>query len=336
MSATPLISLIIPAYNVADYLPQCLDSAVGQTYPHLEIIVIDDGSMDGTTEIIDRYAAQDRRIAAIHQPNAGIMAVRKRAIEAAAGEYLCFLDGDDYLPSEAVETLYRGIRELRTDIVCADEIRISPDYRAERPERWTGTIDGDTIMRYQLTNRMEGYLHAKLYRRSLFDGLRYPADISLAEDKLMNIQIAAKGPTVGHIRYTAYYYVKRQSSISHRTTPIEYNIRLADYAETYLREAGCADRFRPELTLMRLKFYWLYICHSSSPSIAGHPFVADLYEKLKEPAVRELARTNFTAGERAVIRLHKRPATAGLGKLLTTVLRIRASIAKRTGGKKKE
>ncbi|MCC8036020.1 MAG: glycosyltransferase [Rikenellaceae bacterium] len=117
MDRTPLVSLIIPAYNVAEYLPQCLDSALGQTYPNLQIVIVDDGSTDRTPSVIDRYAASDPRVMAIHQENAGVMLARKRAIEAATGEYLCFLDGDDYLPLDTVEILYRGIEQWQTDII---------------------------------------------------------------------------------------------------------------------------------------------------------------------------------------------------------------------------
>lgn len=331
---TPLISLIIPAYNIAEYLPQSLNSAIGQTYTNLEIIVIDDGSTDSTSDIIDHYAVEDARIVPIHHVNnTGIMVVRQEGIQTATGDYVCFLDGDDYMPTDAIATLYDAIQQLHTDIVCADEIRIGKGYSIERPELWTGIIDGETFMRYQLTNYMEGYLHAKLYKRSLFADLHYPTDISLAEDKLINIQIAAKDPMVGHIPYIAYYYIKRHSSITHHTTPIEYNIRLTEYAERFLHEQGYADRFRPELTLMRLKFYWLYISHSSSANISHLPFVQDLYNRLREPAVKELMQSNFTPEERAAIRLHKRKATAWIGKLITTEARIRKSISKRLGNK---
>lgn len=333
MSETPLISLIIPAYNVASYLPQCLDSALGQTYSNLQIVIVDDGSTDRTPSVIDRYAASDPRIMAIHQKNAGVMLARKRAIEAATGEYFCFLDGDDYLPRDAVEILYRGIELLNTDIICGDLSRIGRDYMIGIPEKWDGTIDGDTFMRYQLTNVMEGYLVAKLYRRGLFEGLQYPADISLAEDKFLNIQIAAKGAKVGHIAKNAYFYVKRQDSVSHRTLPIEYSIRYAAHVERFLREEGCYDRFEKEFVLMQVKFYLMYINHTSSPSIAGHPFTARLYEQLRKPEMQEMMADRFSAGERTVIRLHKSRVTAWMGKVVTTGLRIRQSIAKRTGGK---
>lgn len=333
MDRTPLVSLIIPAYNVAEYLPPCLDSALGQTYANLQIVIVDDGSTDRTPSVIDRYAASDPRITAVHQENAGVMLARKRAIEAAAGEYLCFLDGDDYLPRNAVEILYRSIEQWQTDIICGDLSRVGRDYTIGIPEKWDGTIDGDMFMRYQLTNVMEGYLVAKLYRRGLFEGLHYPADISLAEDKFLNIQIAAKGATVGHIAQNVYFYVKRQDSVSHRTPPIEYSIGYAAHVERFLREKGCYDRFEKEFVLMQVKFYLMYINHTSSPSIAGHPFTVRLYEQLRKPEMREMMADRFSAGERAVIRLHKSRATAWMGKIASTARRIRQSVAKRTGSK---
>lgn len=332
----PLISLIIPAYNVAAYLPQCLDSAVRQTYPNLEIIVVNDGSTDQTPEIAHAYAERDPRIKVVDKSNGGLVMARKSGLEASRGEYIMHLDGDDYLNNDAVEALYDGIKRLKTDIVCADLKRVGKDYTVERREAWDGTIDGDTFMRYLLTNRMEGYLVAKLYKRSLYEGLRFRGDISLFEDKFMNIQIAAQGPTVGHVRHIVYNYVKRQESISHRSTPIEYSIRLAGYIEEVLRQSGCQERFRNESTIMQLKFYWLYISHTSNPSIARHPFTIRLYEQLREPEMRRMLTAYFSAGERAVILLHKRRGTAWMGKVLTTASRIRQSIAKRTTHKKQD
>lgn len=90
-----LISVIVPAYNIAPWLSRCLDSILAQTYKNLEIIVIDDGSTDGTSQIIDEYVKKDSRIVAIHQKNAGLVAVRNRGIEIAKGDWIGFVDGDD-------------------------------------------------------------------------------------------------------------------------------------------------------------------------------------------------------------------------------------------------
>lgn len=328
----PLISLVIPAYNVASYLSDSIDSAIHQDYANLEIIVINDGSTDRTADIIDHYAARDSRIRPIHQGNAGIMAVRHRAIEMATGDYLCFLDGDDLLTPKAISTLYEAMQCSSADIVCGDEIRVGKDYRQRWSECWEGIIDGATFLRYQLTNRMEGFLHAKLYKRVLFEGLEYPPEISLAEDKYINIQIATRKPTVLHIPFVAYQYVKRQESVSHRIPPIEYGIGYTQHVEEYLRRAGCYEQYEAEVELMRIRFYLMHIGHTSNPSIAHLPFTHHIYAQLKRPEVERLVRNELRQGEVAIIQLYRRRGTVWMGKVLTTVLRIRQSLLKRMKG----
>lgn len=95
--STPLISVIIPVYNVEKYLRRCLDSVIAQTYQKLEIICVDDGSIDDSGKICDQYAVRDARIKVIHQENQGLSAARNRGIDAADGEYIAFVDSDDYI-----------------------------------------------------------------------------------------------------------------------------------------------------------------------------------------------------------------------------------------------
>ena len=95
-----LVSVIIPAYNIEDYIGRCLDSIISQTYKNLEIIVVDDGSRDRTGEILDNYAKKDRRIKVIHKENGGVSSARNKGIEVAEGDYIGFIDGDDLIEPE--------------------------------------------------------------------------------------------------------------------------------------------------------------------------------------------------------------------------------------------
>ena len=99
----PVISIIVPVYNVAPFLSRCLDSLVGQTYENLEIICVDDGSTDGSAAILDACAAKDSRIKVIHQENAGVSVARNRGLDAATGEFVTFVDADDWLEPDADE-----------------------------------------------------------------------------------------------------------------------------------------------------------------------------------------------------------------------------------------
>lgn len=329
----PLISVVIPVYNIGSYLTACLDSVAGQTYDNLEIIVIDDGSTDNSGEIIDWYAAQDKRFVVIHQENAKLVKVWKKGIETATGEFVSFVGGDDYITPDCIEKLYLGIVEMGVDITCGDHYRVSPDYCIKREEQWKGVIDGDTYMKYQLTNYMEGYICIKLFRREFLQGLDFPHVIS--EDKYLSVQIAAKGPWLGRVKEGIYYYVNRKDSLTHGAKPLEEGIKLADHIEQFLRKEGLYEKYAPWMTITRLNLYWLYINSTSRKSIARNPYVIDLQNRAKDPEVQKLMKEYLPWDRRAVIRLHRSDSTVWLGKTLTTVCRIAESIKKRLPGSQK-
>lgn len=119
MSDSPLISVIIPVYNVEKYLHRCLDSVIEQTYKNLEVILIDDGSTDHSGEICDDYAAKDVRIHVIHQENQGVSAARNKGLDTAKGEYIAFVDSDDYILPEMYAKMLECIIENNVDFcVC--------------------------------------------------------------------------------------------------------------------------------------------------------------------------------------------------------------------------
>ena len=116
---TPLISVIIPVYNVEKYLRRCLDSVIAQTYQNLEIICVDDGSIDDSGKICDQYAVRDARIKVIHQENQGLSAARNRGLDAAEGEYIAFVDSDDYILEDMYKKMLDKLLDYSVDLcVC--------------------------------------------------------------------------------------------------------------------------------------------------------------------------------------------------------------------------
>lgn len=130
---SPCISIIIPIYNTAPYLRQCLDSVCGQTYPHLEIICVDDGSTDNSPAILDEYAARDSRVKLIRQSNAGVSAARNAGLEAATGEYVTGVDPDDYLELHAYERILSHL-DATADIVCFGTVMEDEDKQPLQAE----------------------------------------------------------------------------------------------------------------------------------------------------------------------------------------------------------
>ncbi|MCR5608438.1 MAG: glycosyltransferase [Lachnospiraceae bacterium] len=126
---TGLVSVIVPVYNVADYLRAGLDSIINQTYENLQIIVVDDGSTDGSGAICDEYAAFDNRIQVIHKENGGLSSARNSGLSIAEGEYVYFFDSDDYVDASIIERLLTTMQETDSDLVCCNKVKVYEDVQ---------------------------------------------------------------------------------------------------------------------------------------------------------------------------------------------------------------
>lgn len=169
------VSLIIPVYNTEKYLRKCLDSAVQQTYPQMEIICVDDGSTDLSGKIVDEYSARDSRIIAVHQPNAGESAARNTGLGRATGEYIGFMDCDDWIEPDMYETLVKLLEENDADMAIGSwfcETEISQPIKNEKTVK-NGTISNRELMRYLYERdsyRAFAYMWDKLYKREILFG----------------------------------------------------------------------------------------------------------------------------------------------------------------------
>ena len=177
----PLISVIVPCYNVEEYLPKCIESILNQTYRNLEILLVDDGSPDNCGRICDEYAAKDSRIRIIHKKNGGLSDARNAALDVMTGEYVTFIDSDDYVSDDYVEYLYKIIKESGVKLSVSSYQTFVDDSSAEictnNPlfVKIVHTNDALTGMFYQQIFDTSAW--AKMYHRSLFsDGIRYPND----------------------------------------------------------------------------------------------------------------------------------------------------------------
>ena len=120
----PLVSIIVPVYNVKPYLNRCVDSLLGQSYQNMELLLVDDGSTDGSETLCDEYAAQDARVRVLHKKNGGLSDARNAGVDAAKGEYLSFVDGDDWVSPYYIENLYRALEQAGADFSasCFEEV----------------------------------------------------------------------------------------------------------------------------------------------------------------------------------------------------------------------
>lgn len=191
--ADTTISIIIPAYNVENYIESCLESVVNQTYKSLEIVIVDDGSTDNTAAIIDKYAAEDTRIVVIHKYNSGVTEARLKGVEAATGEYIGFLDSDDEIEPNMFETLLENAVNYGADISHCGYQMMFPDGRVDYYYGTDRIVFQDKLT--GLRDLLEGSfiepgLWNKLYKRSLFTDIlsnnKMDTSIKINEDLLMN------------------------------------------------------------------------------------------------------------------------------------------------------
>jgi len=180
-SVSGLVSVVIPVYNVEKYLRECADSVLGQSYRNIEVILVNDGSTDGSPKICNEYLGQDSRVRVIHQENKGLSAARNRGLDQACGEYIYFLDSDDYLASGAIQKLYGKADVEKLDVLLLDSAKVDEAgvcYNAHRSRNgiYKGVYDGRTLFAELTSNRDYRVIAQLLFiRRSfLLDvGLRF-------------------------------------------------------------------------------------------------------------------------------------------------------------------
>lgn len=210
-----MISVIVPIYKVQDYLPKCIESILRQTYKNLEIILVDDGSPDDCGGICDRYAAQDRRIHVIHQQNGGLSHARNVGIDYAAGDYLCFIDGDDWISETAVELLYRGLKEYDADCSAGKLIRAIDKNGVLTMQKSPATpvrcVTPTEAVKSVLLNGSS--MCNRLFKRHVFDGIRFAVG-RINEDEIAAVQVYAVCGKIVFLDQYTYYYRKRPNSIS--------------------------------------------------------------------------------------------------------------------------
>lgn len=215
-----LISVIVPVFNIAADLPRCLSSILAQTYPHLEIIAVDDGSTDGSGEALDIYGAKHSHIRVIHQENGGVTSARLRGVEEASGQWIGFVDGDDYIEPDMYARLLANGQKHSADISHCGYRMVFEDGRVNYFHN-TGALEKhDRVqgIRELLSGmRIEPGLCNKLFRRELFQGWTMDRSIRINEDLLMNYYLFSRGESSVFEDWCPYHYIVRNSSASRGT-----------------------------------------------------------------------------------------------------------------------
>lgn len=237
----PLISIGIACYNVEKYLKRCMTSILNQTYSNTEIILVDDGSTDSTGKMCDEYAQQYSKIKVIHSSNKGLSSARNISIENALGEFLIFVDPDDYVETNMLEELYNFEKNYNCDIVMFGRYHFNSkgEKTINIPIKETGVIPKEEVLKKLFANEIESQAWQKFYRRSLWDNVRFQLGRVYAEDIAIMHKVFDNAKTFGNINKPLYYYFVNDSTLTTSYRPFKWmSLYLAfkeryDYAHTH-------------------------------------------------------------------------------------------------------
>lgn len=210
------LSIIIPVYNVVQWLPETVNSVLAQTLRDFELILVDDGSTDGSGELCDAFALADSRVRVIHQENAGVSAARNAGLDAATGEFIGWVDSDDLIEADMFERLLALAQMYGADIAQCDHDRACTLNGGERSNAVT-VMDGASFVRRIFTKQGGAYTNqvsmcTKVFRRGLWEGIRFPVG-QVYEDEQQVYKVCLKAEKIVETEDILYHYVKRENSI---------------------------------------------------------------------------------------------------------------------------
>lgn len=252
-----LVSVIIPVYNMQDYLRRCLDSIINQTLKEIEIIIVNDGSTDSSKKICEEYCEKDSRVILINKENGGVAAARNIGIQNAHAEYLMFLDSDDWVTPDFCESAYRAAVGNKADLVLFDFYNVNSKKRTYpgRPTVEMGMLSKEQAMDYVFSG-IGSFAWNKLYKAELFDDICFPEGRSYEDIGIIHL-IIDKAQKIYCLKIPLYYYFYRDNSIANKENKrsLADNVRMSsaqmDFLEEHAYHALDYSRMRVIVVSMR-------------------------------------------------------------------------------------
>jgi len=242
------VSVIVPVYNVENYLKRCFDSILNQTFKDFEIIAVNDGSSDGSQKIIDKYAKKYSNFKGYKTKNGGVSRARNFGISKASGEYYCFIDSDDYIDSTMLEKMYNEITSKNLDVVVCDYFKVYDDLSKREYLKSVPNYSNDFSKNYLISYLM---VAIRMFKSEIFEDIKFKEDF-IYEDLEILLRIHAKYNKVGYVEEGLYYYYQRSGSIMHQ---LHFNESLLDIFDALdINRSSLENDYRDEIE-------YLYITH---------------------------------------------------------------------------
>mgnify|MGYP004636798191 CR=1 FL=1 len=255
-----LISIIVPVYNVEKYLERCIKSIIGQTYKNIEIILVDDGSKDNSAKICDDFMKKDNRIKVIHKKNGGLSDARNAGIEISKGEYIGFIDSDDYIEKDMFETLYNLCKENNAEISMVSYYeyyngKLIAVRRSEKVEKFDKI---SALKELLIDTKIQSHACTKLFKKELFEGMKFPINKSF-EDIATTLKLFEKANYVALLEEPKYFYIRRDDSITGKRIYKTYK----DYLDVIYDKFFYLDGKYPEIDVYNaynfiINMIWVY------------------------------------------------------------------------------
>lgn len=265
MEKKPQVSIIVPVYNAQEYLSRCVDSILNQEYQDFELLLVNDGSTDGSAALCDSYQEKDERVRAVHKENTGVSHSRNLALDEAQGTYIQFLDSDDWITPDATKLLVRSMEEYRCDLVIADFYRVAGERLSHKGDiEEEGVMSRQEFAAHMIENPADfyyGVLWNKMFRREIIEHfhIRMDTSISWCEDFLFNLEYIRHAHSFYALQAPVYYYLKRKGSLVSQGLSINNTIRMKINVFEYYNEfyKDVYDKESYENIRLQVYRFWL-------------------------------------------------------------------------------
>jgi len=294
-----LVSVVVPMYKVEEYIDKCITSILNQTFKFIEIIIVDDGSPDKCGQIAEAYANEDPRIKVIHKENGGLSSARNVGLGVAIGDYILFIDSDDWIEPTMIEKMYNASKEVSADLVICNYRRVYKDCLEEdvlQLKNESFNLNDISLEEYFYSYYFP-YVHGhevtnKLYKREIIikNNLKFEKNTEVfSEDQLFNLYFLCHINVISSIKDTCYNYVQRTNSIMSSSKPnLKQSYILFERFSVHLEQAGKFEELKEILPLL---FYEL-IQEAIYYVVKSGEDINSIYIKLKEISKAEIYRKN--------------------------------------------